>query len=360
MAPCTDCSTANGEDWISCIVDGSARRGSRRRAVGDGDERIKLPVIFTGSAIPCSCASDQRMSEATERWVCSSASYRGIRRLRVRGHARRHRPRPAGRAAGCEAEARRFFGELLGLEELEAESLRARGGVWFRIGRAAARRRRAGVRRRARNRPSPPPATTSSSRGSALPEWRSLRTAARLSDNPQMSIVGLRPHPRAVLIVNDEEQIRTLLARLRGRGRPRLRVHHGRVGCRRARVLRGDALVLSDVNMPASESTSPLVCGGTTRRLRRRDGHRHGRVRRHRDRARRLRLRTEALQAEEVIINVGNALRRRTLEIEPQAAARSSRARMARTTALRDESSDADFAACARKRSAGSRGPRSS
>jgi len=37
--------------------------------------------------------------------------------------------------SGCEAEARRFFGELLGLEELEQpESLRARGGVWFRIG----------------------------------------------------------------------------------------------------------------------------------------------------------------------------------------------------------------------------------
>lgn len=36
---------------------------------------------------------------------------------------------------GCEAEARRFFGELLGLEELEKpQSLRARGGVWFRVG----------------------------------------------------------------------------------------------------------------------------------------------------------------------------------------------------------------------------------
>ena len=36
---------------------------------------------------------------------------------------------------GCEAEARRFFGELLGLEELEKpEPLRARGGVWFRVG----------------------------------------------------------------------------------------------------------------------------------------------------------------------------------------------------------------------------------
>ena len=36
---------------------------------------------------------------------------------------------------GCEAEARRFFGGLLGLEEIEKpEPLRARGGVWFRVG----------------------------------------------------------------------------------------------------------------------------------------------------------------------------------------------------------------------------------
>jgi catechol 2,3-dioxygenase-like lactoylglutathione lyase family enzyme len=36
---------------------------------------------------------------------------------------------------GCEGEARRFFGELLGLEELEKpEPLRARGGVWFALG----------------------------------------------------------------------------------------------------------------------------------------------------------------------------------------------------------------------------------
>ena len=36
---------------------------------------------------------------------------------------------------GCEAEARRFYGELLGLEEVEKpESLKARGGVWFRCG----------------------------------------------------------------------------------------------------------------------------------------------------------------------------------------------------------------------------------
>ena len=37
--------------------------------------------------------------------------------------------------AGCEAAARRFFGETLGLEEVEKpDELKARGGVWFRCG----------------------------------------------------------------------------------------------------------------------------------------------------------------------------------------------------------------------------------
>ncbi|HZQ91959.1 MAG TPA: hypothetical protein VFA60_09220 [Terriglobales bacterium] len=36
---------------------------------------------------------------------------------------------------GCEAAARRFFGELLGLAELpKPEALRARGGCWFQCG----------------------------------------------------------------------------------------------------------------------------------------------------------------------------------------------------------------------------------
>jgi catechol 2,3-dioxygenase-like lactoylglutathione lyase family enzyme len=36
---------------------------------------------------------------------------------------------------GCEAEARRFFGQLLGLAEVEKPpALRARGGVWFQAG----------------------------------------------------------------------------------------------------------------------------------------------------------------------------------------------------------------------------------
>lgn len=36
---------------------------------------------------------------------------------------------------GCEEAARWFFGELLGLEEIEKpEPLRGRGGVWFRAG----------------------------------------------------------------------------------------------------------------------------------------------------------------------------------------------------------------------------------
>jgi catechol 2,3-dioxygenase-like lactoylglutathione lyase family enzyme len=37
--------------------------------------------------------------------------------------------------AGCEEAARRFFGELLGLEEIpKPKPIRARGGVWFRVG----------------------------------------------------------------------------------------------------------------------------------------------------------------------------------------------------------------------------------
>lgn len=36
---------------------------------------------------------------------------------------------------GCEPEARRFFGELLGLRELEKPAaLAARGGAWFELG----------------------------------------------------------------------------------------------------------------------------------------------------------------------------------------------------------------------------------
>jgi len=36
---------------------------------------------------------------------------------------------------GCEEAARRFYGELLGLAELEKPAaLRARGGVWFAVG----------------------------------------------------------------------------------------------------------------------------------------------------------------------------------------------------------------------------------
>ena len=66
--------------------------------------------------------------------------------------------------AGCEDAARAFFGELLGLEELEKpEPLRSRGGVWFRIG---AQQLHVGVEaefspRGRRIPPSPSPATTS-------------------------------------------------------------------------------------------------------------------------------------------------------------------------------------------------------
>jgi catechol 2,3-dioxygenase-like lactoylglutathione lyase family enzyme len=37
--------------------------------------------------------------------------------------------------SGCEEQARRFFGELLGLAEIEKpEPLGSRGGCWFRVG----------------------------------------------------------------------------------------------------------------------------------------------------------------------------------------------------------------------------------
>jgi catechol 2,3-dioxygenase-like lactoylglutathione lyase family enzyme len=37
--------------------------------------------------------------------------------------------------AGCEDDARRFYGELLGLDEIDKpEPLRPSGGVWFRAG----------------------------------------------------------------------------------------------------------------------------------------------------------------------------------------------------------------------------------
>jgi catechol 2,3-dioxygenase-like lactoylglutathione lyase family enzyme len=37
--------------------------------------------------------------------------------------------------SGCEAQARRFFGDLLGLTEVEKpEPLRRRGGVWYCLG----------------------------------------------------------------------------------------------------------------------------------------------------------------------------------------------------------------------------------
>jgi len=36
---------------------------------------------------------------------------------------------------GCEEQARRFYGEVLGMAEIpKPEALRARGGVWFRCG----------------------------------------------------------------------------------------------------------------------------------------------------------------------------------------------------------------------------------
>jgi catechol 2,3-dioxygenase-like lactoylglutathione lyase family enzyme len=50
---------------------------------------------------------------------------------------------------GCEAEARRFYGELLGLDEIEKpEELRGRGGAWFRCGGPVGQQARAARRQR--------------------------------------------------------------------------------------------------------------------------------------------------------------------------------------------------------------------
>ena len=79
------------------------------------------------------------MSEATEppRWVCSSARPPGNIRATLSfapvldgiDHVQLAAP------PGCEEDARRFFGGLLGLEELEKpEALAARGGAWFALG----------------------------------------------------------------------------------------------------------------------------------------------------------------------------------------------------------------------------------
>src|SRR6185436_7162857 len=79
------------------------------------------------------------MSEATEppRWVCSSARPSESIRATLSFAAMLDGIDHVQLAAppGCEVEARSFFGGLLCLEEIEKpQSLRARGGVWFRVG----------------------------------------------------------------------------------------------------------------------------------------------------------------------------------------------------------------------------------
>jgi catechol 2,3-dioxygenase-like lactoylglutathione lyase family enzyme len=47
---------------------------------------------------------------------------------------------------GCEADARRFYGGLLGLREIaKPEPLRARGGLWFALGPASGQQLHVGV-----------------------------------------------------------------------------------------------------------------------------------------------------------------------------------------------------------------------
>ena len=126
--------------------------------------------------------------------------------------------------------------------------------------------------------------------------------------------------------------------------------------------------MLSDVNMPGRVRNRLHARGalGPPSGDRRRDGHGHGRPAPTRTIAIELGAYGYVLKPfkpNELIINVGNALRRRTLEIENRIHRELlEQTVLARTTALRETIAQLETlrhsssAACARRRSAGSRG----
>ena len=155
-----------------------------------------------------------------------------------------------------------------------------------------------------------------------------------------------------ILIVDDEDQIRTLLARLLGaQGYECITAESAAAG-RRALKERPIALVLSDVNMPGEsgidftsevladypDTAVVMVTGMDDRRFAQVaiDLGAYGYI-------------LKPFKPNELIINVGNALRRRSLEIENRGhRAQLERTVLDRTSALRDtiaqlESSDAEL-----------------
>ena len=247
--------------------------------------------------------------------------------------------------AGCEDAARRFFGELLGLEELEKpESLRSRGGVWFRVGaqqlhvgveasfspaRKAhpafsvsgydalrARLQAAGIEPPRTTPSRAPDAATSPIRGATESSWLRVNNRSLLPIN---QVVAAAIPKERILIVDDEEQICTLLARLLGgQGYDCVAAGSAAAG-RRALQTESFALLLSDVNMPGEsgidftsevltqypDTAVVMVTGMDDRRFAQVaiDLGAYGYI-------------LKPFKPNELIINVGNALRRRALEIE--------------------------------------------
>ena len=119
---------------------------SRRRRVGCGLARRRAwPRALNvnqrsheGSPGPVDGVAEGRQGTHLEKRVRFSGP--GSREASSISSRRRERdpragPRPGRRAAGREDEARRFYGELVGLEEIPKPPLLApRGGVWFRVG----------------------------------------------------------------------------------------------------------------------------------------------------------------------------------------------------------------------------------
>lgn len=144
---------------------------------------------------------------------------------------------------GSEVATRRFFGELLGLIEVEkAEELRARGGTWFALGaQQLAHRRRGGLCTRGEG------ASSDWSQRSGRPrraehaaEWRRVsREMGRGAERcPSLLLRGslgqpdrVHRHHRELVIPNRYELRKT--ARVRNRG-------HAWAGCRPSRMGRSE------------------------------------------------------------------------------------------------------------------------
>ena len=138
--------------------------------------------------------------------------------------------------AGGEDAARAFYGDLLGLPELpKPERLRARGGVWFAVGdAAAARRHRGALRPGAQGAPRARRAARGRPAARSPPRLRGRRAAPITWDGPRFYVEDpfgnrlelLAPHAelRVRALRDDERAWAAAVARLaRDRGGSRAR-----------------------------------------------------------------------------------------------------------------------------------------